>query len=113
MLNEYSSDQDAADLLIRDDKKLFLEVLDEIIEERKKTGESFYDIENEQVMPTEEYYENILLEMKRLSDEIFADKDFIEEQFGHYDNFRDYINDIINDIVKEDSISSSPFNCTF
>lgn len=82
------------------DNQLFLNELESVVEERKKVTENFNDAER--IFWIKGYYDKVLIEMKMIADRIFSDKEFFEEQFSHYSNFRDYINDIINDMAKED-----------
>lgn len=93
------------------DRVLFLKSLNEIIEERSKSDIVFFDLEQNKHLLAKEYYNLIWLEVLRLADKIFQDEDFFEEQFKHYENFYDYIDNIISDMIKEDTLHTKAALC--
>lgn len=89
------------------DKKLFFKALDKRISEGKRNGGYYSDPENNRKLSADEYYQKISLEIKRLAEKIFSDDSLYKEQFRHYKNYSDYINDIIDDIMKEDGFKKA------
>jgi len=90
------------------DRNEFLAILNVIREKRIKDDERFLDYEQDRIISSRERYNDIFDEIARISESIFKDDEFYEEQFGHYSCYDDYIEDMADEFAKDDSDRFSP-----
>ena len=81
----------------------FMETLDEIITEKIQQDASYYNLEQSKPVSSKERFGMIRDELVSISKRIFSDERFHDQQFRSYSNCREYIEDIISDMLKEDS----------
>lgn len=89
--------------LVGSNKNKFLKLLKYIIDQRINSNITFFDIKKCKKISSKKYYSRILLELHIIANKMFEDSDFYHEQLDRYENYYDYINDIIDDIIKENT----------